>query len=269
MPVNFRTLSYVVPGAADVGAIRPTEDEMAVFGHPHLIAWMRASINYEQLRIVDRARNVSFNKIARSPMPGRRTATDGLYNNKPYLVFPDGTVNPPELRSGEDILPADGSYTFAFVGHWKAGAAARYHFFGNNAESSATTFAIGINLASGRLEVKHSNNTFWNTGAGAYMPASEVPFMVLVGYDMPAGQLRVRYNRGVADQQRLTVTGNIGDARKLAVGASGGDAFGRANPLLGGGLAEFFAFDSYVLDDAEMVARVEAILGGRYGFTPV
>lgn len=267
MTVNYRSLSQAVPGAADMGQIRPTDEEMAVFNTASLIAWVRASINYDQMRVVDRARGVSFNKITRSPMMPRSVGTGGKYNDLMYFSFPDeAEVNPPELRSGEDILPAAGSYTFAFVGHWKAGARSRYYFFGNDASTSALTFAIGMNLSSGRLEVKHSDNTFWNTGAGAFTPPSDVPMLVIVGYDISAGRLRVRFNRGSADQNRTGVTGNIGSARKLQVGASGGDSFGRANPLFNGGIAEFMVFDAYILDDTQLVAQVEKILGDRYGF---
>ncbi|CDN93414.1 hypothetical protein [Agrobacterium tumefaciens] len=266
MTVNFRTLPQPVPGAADFGSLRPTDEEMAIFNSQTLVAWTRASINYEQSRIVDRARGVSFNKIPRSPMPPIVRPTNGMYNNKPYIEITDIFLNPPELRSGEDVLPSSGSYTFAWVGHWKTGTGSNYYFFGNDAESSPLTFAVGVNQSNGRIQIKHSENVIFNTGVGAFTPVSNVPFLAIVGYDSTAGRMRVRANRGLSDQQRTGVTGTIGAARKLAIGASGGDAFGRANALRGGGIAEFMVFNSYILDNATLVSQVEKVLGDRYGF---
>lgn len=262
MVFSYRTLPFSVAGAADLGGA-PTTAELALFRDPLLLAWGRAGVNDDATRIVDRARGMPFSRTSRANRP-TTVITPGLYGGQKYLSFVDDT-NTQELRSEQEILPSTGAYAVAFVGHYKAGVAARYALFGNDAATSSSTWYIGINDSSGRIELKNSNNTIQTTGSGAFVVTAGVPFLAIVGVNPATGQFRTRVNR--THSHGITgITGNIGSARHLQLGTTGGDDFGRANPARGAGMSEWLLFGGDIIDDSVRVANVEAVLGGRYGF---
>lgn len=262
MVFSFRNLPYSVPGAVNLGGV-PSSAEVTIYRDARLLGWWRAGVSDDATRVVDRARGQPMSKTTRAARPVTTTGV-GIYNNQKYLAFIDSSETQ-ELRSDAEILPATTAWTIAFVGHFKAGVAARYALFGNDAASSALAWYLGINDSNGRIELKNSDNTIWTTGSGAFAATSNVPFLAIVGHNPATGQFGTRCNRSHS-HGRTAVTGNVGTARRLQFGTTGGDAFGRANPARGAGIAEAMLFDGYLLDDNAAIANIEAVLGDRYGF---
>jgi hypothetical protein len=257
--------AYAVPGAADVGDIAPTDAELRIHRHANLLAWSRASVNLVGDTWRDRSRGVEFDKTARANDMPVKTIDGGLYNGKPYLYF--ANTNPvPEMRSADDVMPASGSFTLAWVGHWSdAAAQSRYNFFGSPADSGFTS-QVCVNSSTGRIELFLGNGTQHQTGSGAFVATVDVPFLAVVSLNVDTDVLRIVANRGENDDNKTSVTDTWGPEQQLQIGCAGSDSFGQQNRLRDGGLAEFMVFDFDIFSDADLLADVHEVFGDRYGF---
>jgi hypothetical protein len=266
---EFRKLSYVVPGAADLGDIIPTVSEMTIHNSNNLLAWIRASVNLDPLQSIrDRSRGILFTQPGRAGSTFPPVAESAAYDDKPYCAF--DPTDEMEMRSTTDILPATGAFTFAWVGHWSADAGGDQSFFASNGANASQTFRLGIDGSTQRIELKLSENISLTTGVSSWTPTDDLPFLAIVGYDPDATTLRIRVNRGESDVTNAAATaGSIagtGGRRRLQLGISGGDDFGLATELWGGGIAEMMLFTGYAFSDDAMIDAIETVLGDRYGF---
>lgn len=261
MVTTIRILPFANPDSVGLPSIVPSADEVALYNHPALRFWFRASDGFSAEGWRCKKTNALAAPINGINLPTRQTMSE--YNGQHALVF--GTASAAGAMSAAGLFPTGGDYSSVVVG--RAGP-------GDNAyllsDGKVTGSCYLQHLGTGVFVMNTAGQSGFS-GLDSYTRVySNGPNILLGSFSAADDQQVLRANRGRAEWVSAQGITNIPNDSRLTIGARGKPGVYNADwdgAIDGGDLAECLGFNVPLHKDITLRNLVERVLGSRYGIT--
>lgn len=255
---TIRRIGSIVPGAATIADLIPTDDEMTMFKHANLLRWFRGDSGFKGGTWACRKSGVSL-----VPTKPARPIVSALaaYNNKQSVVW---TEQAP-LQSDAACIPTAGNFSLVIVGRAQTGDNAAL-ISNAGAQGSAAATYVWFNSVGNQISASLAGSAV--TG-GAISADGNPPRLIIMSYNATTRNLTLRMQRGKVVASNTLPAGTINGNAVLRVGgaiaANGVDDFGVNDAGAETADVQVWSLALADADNAPLLTMLEQAFGARYG----